>query len=136
MKKRRLGLLTAAIVFLGGLGFVNAATKSSLLEYKGTKAQTRLETDFRRALWGKDYATATTSFITNNNNFKVAVRLERWDDENTMGDYKYDSDKSLAQVNYTWSDVYAYISRHSIDNWSNTVEYAVDTHRDVERIWK
>lgn len=49
-----------------------------------------------------------------------------------MGNYKYDSDASLAQCNYTWTDVYSFQSRHSIDNSTNTKEYAVDAFNAKE----
>lgn len=109
-----------------------AKTSSSTLEYKGTKASAKLETTFRWRLIGSDDAKATTNFTTNNNGYRVAVRLERWSNKNTMADFKYDSDSQLAQSNYSWTDVYAYMSRHSIDNSRNTVEYAVKAFSHVE----
>lgn len=108
------------------------AAYSSTLEYKGTKATATLTPTFNWQILGSDKATAKTEFTTNNNGYRVAVRLERWDDKNTMGDYKYDSDSSLAQCNYTWTDVYAFQSRHSIDNSDNTAEYAVDSFNAKE----
>lgn len=102
------------------------AAYSSTLEHKGVKATATLSPHFQWAALGSDKATATTEFTTGNGGYRVAVRLERWDDKNTMGDYKYDSDAAIAQCNYTWTDVYSFQSRHSIDNSSNTTEYAVD----------
>ncbi|MDY4095729.1 MAG: hypothetical protein SOY47_03250 [Lachnospiraceae bacterium] len=108
------------------------AASSSTLEHKGVKATAKLIPTFQWAISGNDKATAITEFTTDNNDYRVAVRLERWDDKNTMGDYKYDSDSSIAQCNYTWTDVYAFKSRHSIDNSNNTVEYAVDSFNAQE----
>jgi hypothetical protein len=105
---------------------------TSTLEYKGAKADAELVPKFQWSVVGSDKATATTEFTTSNKGFRVAVRLERWDDKKTMGDYKYDSDSQIAQTNYTWTDVYAFQSRHSIDNSTNTKEYAVDAFNAKE----
>lgn len=126
MKKRLLTVLCAGA--LSVCCCVTAfAAYSSTLEYKGVKATAKLTPNFQWSVLGSDKATATTEFTTDNGGYRVAVRLERWDDKNTMGDYKYNSDSSLAQCNYTWTDVYAFQSRHSIDNSNNTLEYAVDS---------
>ena len=126
-------ILTVLTMFSVITATAYAKTSTSTLEYKGTKATAKLETDFGWKIFGtKDKATATTSFTTSNNGYRVAVRLERWSDKNTMADFKYNKDSQIAQCNYTWTDVYAYMSRHSIDNSTNTVEYAVDSfnHKD------
>lgn len=130
-KKRIVAVFCAFVLSLSC--FVTAfAAYESTLEYKGTKATAKLVPEFHWAVNGSDKATATTKFTTSNNGYRVAVRLERWDNKNTMGDYKYDSDSSIAQCNYTWTDVYAFQSRHSIDNSNNTQEYAVDAFNAVE----
>ncbi|SHH85655.1 hypothetical protein SAMN02745135_02427 [Caloranaerobacter azorensis DSM 13643] len=132
MKKKRTIMVLALALMLIMAVPVLAKTSERILEYKGTKAIATLETDFNWSVFGKDYGKAKTKFTTGNNGYRVAVRIERWDDKYTMADYKYDSSSSLAQCNYTWTDVYAYMSRHSIDNSSNTVEYAVDSFNHVE----
>lgn len=130
MKKKLLGVFCAGALSVACC--VTAFAYSSTLEYKGVKATAELVPEFNWAVLGKDKATATTEFTTGNGGYRVAVRLERWDDKNTMTDYKYDSDSALAQCNYTWTDVYAYQSRHSIDNATNTQEYAVDSFNAKE----
>lgn len=131
MKKKLVTILCTGILSIGCF-FTAFAAYSSTLEYKGAKATAKLDPQFQWAVLGSDKATATTEFTTSNNGYRVAVRLERWDDKNTMGDYKYDSDSSLAQCNYTWTDVYSFQSRHSIDNSTNTKEYAVDAFNAKE----
>ncbi|MBD5466485.1 MAG: hypothetical protein HDR22_11890 [Lachnospiraceae bacterium] len=131
MKKKILSVLCAGVLSLCCTVTAFAAY-SSTLEYKGVKATATLTPSFQWKIVGNDKATAKTQFTTNNGGYRVAVRLERWDDKNTRGDYKYNSDASIAQCNYTWTDVYAFQSRHSIDNSSNTVEYAVDAFNAKE----
>lgn len=124
MKKKFLSVLCAGVLSLC-CTITAFAAYSSTLEYKGVKATATLTPTFRWAISGSDEAKAITEFTTGNGGYRVAVRLERWDDKNTMADYKYDSDSAIAQCNYSWTDVYAFQSRHSIDNSANTVEYAV-----------
>lgn len=131
MKKKLFVALCAGVLSVC-CGVTAFAAYSSTLEYKGVKATAKLTPTFQWAIVGSDKATATTEFTTDNNGYRVAVRLERWDDKNTMGDYKYDSDSSIAQCNYTWTDVYSFQSRHSIDNSGNTKEYAVDAFNAKE----
>lgn len=131
MKKKLMTTVCACVLALGCCVTAFAAY-SSTLEYKGVKAEAKLVPTFQWMILGNDKATATTSFTTDSGGYRVAVRLERWDDKNTMGDYKYDSSSTLAQCNYTWTDVYAFQSRHSIDNSSNTTEYAVDAFNAKE----
>lgn len=132
MKKKVIALLVTLAVSATSIIPVFAGTKSSTLEYKGSKATAKLDVDFSWKIITSDKATATTSFTNNPNNYRVAVRLERWDTSSTMGDYKYNSDAQIAQCNYTWTDVHAFQSRHSIDNSTNTIEYAVDSFNEKE----
>lgn len=126
-KLASIGLTVAMVASMG----VNAFA-SNTLEYKGVYATPSLVANFQWSIFGSDSATAKTTFSSANNGYRVATRLERWDDKNTMADYKYDSDSSVAQCNYTWTDVYAFISRHSIDNSTSTTEYAVTTITEKE----
>lgn len=131
MFKKVLTFALAAIMVLGVTTTAFAAY-SSTLEYKGVKATAELTPTFKWAILGSDKATAITEFTTQNNGYRVAVRLERWDDSSAMSDYKYDSDSTIAQCNYTWTDVYCFKSRHSIDNSTNTTEYSVDAFNAKE----
>ncbi len=124
-------VIVMALVLTVGI-VVPAYAASSTLEYKGVKADAELDPEFHWSINGSDKATATTEFTTPSGSYRVAVRLERWDDKYTMGGHKYDNDSQLAQCNYTWTDVYSFQSRHSIDNSTNTYEYAVDSFNEEE----
>ncbi|SEA04140.1 hypothetical protein SAMN02745687_01543 [Lachnospiraceae bacterium NK3A20] len=125
IRKNIFAILCASVLLACASLAVCAESKD--LEYKGTWATATLTPTFQWVRNGNDKATAKTKFVISNPNYRVAVRLERWDSKTTMGDFKYNNDKTLAQCNYTWTDVYAFQSRHSIDNSNDTVELAVDT---------
>ncbi|WP_427339756.1 hypothetical protein [Caloranaerobacter sp. DY30410] len=81
MKKKRTIMVLALALMLIMAVPVLAKTSERILEYKGTKAIATLETDFNWSAFGKDYGKAKTKFTTGNNGYRVAVRIERWDDK-------------------------------------------------------
>ncbi|MCT4662070.1 MAG: hypothetical protein N4A40_09440 [Tissierellales bacterium] len=122
-------------IFMVGVLLISSgvalATKSTTLEYKDCSAKAELDCDFNLSWFGDDEGEAETMEKTDTD-YSVAARIERWDSKTEMGDYKYDGDKSWAQVKYTWSDVYCYQSRHSIDDKNHTKEYVVKSYKDVD----
>lgn len=110
-----------------------AETQSQKLDYKGVTADAKLVCNFGIKPFASDDAKATTTFTTAaTNGYQVAVRLECWQDKNAYIGYKYDRSSTAAELNYNWSDVYCYMSRHSIDNATGSVELDVCTITDRE----
>ncbi len=110
-----------------------AETQSQKLDYSGVTADAKLVCKFGIKPFASDDAKATTTFTTAATiGYQVAVRLECWQDSNTYTGYKYDRSSTAAELNYNWSDVYCYMSRHSIDNASGSVELDVCAITDRE----
>lgn len=128
MLRKRFFIATLSLMILAASLPVAAA--SSSLSYKNTTASAELVVDFNWAIFGSDDATATTDKATGD--YPVAVRLELWENSSAYKSFKYDSDSSYAQCVYSWSDVYCYKSRHSIDNSAHTQEYAVKSLNEKE----
>lgn len=133
LKKKLVSLVIVAVIFAIGTGSALAGTKSKTISYEGVSATASLSSDFGWAsLKNSDSAKAITKFTGSNGGYRVAVRLEAWTSKNKMGGYKYQSSGSYAEQNYSWSDVYSFQSRHSIDNSSNTTEHVVKAFDAVE----
>ncbi|SES86216.1 hypothetical protein [[Clostridium] polysaccharolyticum] len=126
--RKKLLVSTMALVLVAGSITASAASKS--LFYKDTEAKAVLDVDFHWAILDSDDATAYTDKSTGS--YPVAVRLELWKNKSGYDQYKYDSDPSYAECNFSYSDVYCYQSRHSIDNSKHTVEYAVKALTEEE----
>ena len=126
MKKRITVLIMMCTLIFGSVS-AYAGTMSSNIHADHGDATASLTTKFRNRLFGSDTATASTSFVTNNGNYRVAVRLECWN-SNSMMDYVYRNDANSCTVTHTHDDVSNFRSRHSIDNSNNTVEYEVKTY--------
>ena len=122
MRKRKLTLLIMLCVLALGSISAYAGTRSTNLHADHGDATATITTTFRNRLFGNDDATASTTFVTNNGNYRVAVRLEWWDEKAMIG-YGYQNGKESCSVAHSHSDVGSYRSRHSIDNSNNTVEY-------------
>lgn len=118
-----------AMIMLLSLTATALAATTKTITYKDTEATAALDTNFNWSVLDSDYAKAWTN--KNYGSYPVAVRLECWINENDFM-YKYDSDASYAECNYTWSDVYCFQSRHSIDNSAHTTEYTVVSFRHRE----
>lgn len=138
MKTKRLvaGIFAGVLALGCGTAVAFAETKTDSLSYGGVTADAKLVCKFGFAfLGGADDAKATTDFTTAaTKGYQVAARLECWETKNSMIGYKYDRDATNAEVNYNWSDVYCYMSRHSIDNATGSVELDVCDITDVEGI--
>lgn len=110
-----------------------AETQSQKLNYKGVTADAKLVCNFGIKPFASDDAKATTTFTTAaTNGYQVAVRLECWQTDAGVTGYKYARDWASAELNYNWSDVYCYMSRHSIDDASGSEEVDVCVITDRE----
>lgn len=127
MKKK---FMVTTLALMLAAGSLTASAASSSLSYKDTTASADLDCTFHWQVFGSDDATATTD--KSSGSYPVAVRLELWKTKSSCSMSKYDSDSSYAQCVYSYSDVYCYQSRHSIDNKSHTTEYAVKALKEVD----
>lgn len=118
MKKKV--LLGAMVLFLTSsiTAFASTMTKNLHSDYCDAEAKLKCTWSW----FGEDTAEATTTFTNKSGNYRVAVRLEEWDEKDGMTDFKYKNNSSKAYVSYSKKGVYQYCSRHSIDNSKNTKE--------------
>ncbi|GAA4721368.1 hypothetical protein [Brevibacillus fulvus] len=127
MKKKFLGI-AATIALLTTAHSAYAERQTDTIEYKDLEADVMLDVDWN--VFDDDEAEAETDFVNPNGENYVAVRLEMWEDEDEMSDYKYDRDKSLAECRYTWDGAEIFMSRHSIDSSDRSKELVVRTFND------
>ncbi len=131
--KKFLAISMASIMTISVASIALVANASETFDYKGIKATAALDTKFGWNFFNSpDEAKATTKFDKSHKGYRVASRIECWTAKDKMSGYKYDCDSKTAEVNYNWSNVYCYQSRHSIDNSNNTKEFVVKSYVNKE----
>jgi hypothetical protein len=108
----QVGLITIMLLSIAATAL--AATSDKVITYKDTKAIGALDTNFGISPFTSDIAKAWTN--KSFGSYPIAVRLECWRTSSSSSMiYKYERKSTYAECNYTWSDVYCFKSRHSID---------------------
>lgn len=108
-------------------GSVYAGSKTATLKADYATATATLSTKFGFAFFKKrDYATASTEITKRDKNspinYRVAVRLETWEDSDKCTRYTYGIGKNSVTKKASASDVCQFASRHSIDDSKNAKE--------------
>jgi hypothetical protein len=133
LNKMKLKFGAAVLAATMSLG-ITAFAASGTITYKDISAEYSLKCDFGWKIFkDDDSAKADTKMVGGKKSgHRVACRLEMWEDSSGVTTYKYESDDVWAQCNITYSDVYCFKSRHSIDNSNNTKELVVKALSEKE----
>lgn len=134
MKKTKIHKLTIIIALLIMALPIGASARSATLKADYATASAKLDCKFK--LIKNDTATATTiiTYLASKSptKYRVAVRLEEWETKKKCTRYTYKSGAKSASINKSVKDVYQFASRHSIDNNTNTKEFAYKSFIEAE----
>lgn len=133
IKLRTLVIMIAVLVMALSIG-VSAASTTIYADY--ARATASLTCKFRLKAVGSDSASAYTERTyldpASPTKYRMAVRLEAWENKNGCTKFVYKNADKKATVSLSVKDVVQFASRHSIDNSNNTKELAAKSFYNAE----
>lgn len=132
-KIRKSMIIIAVIIMALPIG---ASAASATLNADYATAKATLSCDFHWKIFADDSATASTEMTYVDpeapEKYRVAVRLEAWENRKKCTKFTYKSGNETASTSLTANDVYQFASRHSIDNSNNTKELEATSFYNAE----